>query len=94
MNATHASNAGPSNLHPAGPPSVHRPRTALLALYAALVVQLAIWSILASRVNLHAAFTQADQGTEAKLVVGGTIWLFVFTLAVTGATISYRRYHK
>jgi hypothetical protein len=73
---------------------VRRRRTALLGLYAALVAQLAIWSIMAARVNLHVAFTQAHQGAEAKLVVGGVICLAVFTLAVVLATIRYRRYHR
>lgn len=94
MNASHASNVGPANLHPDGAPAVHRLRTVLLALYAALVAQLAIWSIMASRVDLHAAFTQAHQGAEAELVVGGAIWLVLFTLAVALATIRYRRYGR
>jgi hypothetical protein len=94
MNASQASNASPSNLRPAGAPPAHRPRTGLLALYAALVAQLVIWGILAARVNLHAAFTQAHQGAEADLVVGGAIWLVLFTLAVVLATIRYRRYNR
>jgi hypothetical protein len=94
MNASHAANVGPSSLHPAGAPPVHRPRTALLALYAALVAQLAIWSVLAARVNLHAAFTQPHQGAAAELVFGGTFWLVPFALAVVVATIRYRRYDR
>jgi hypothetical protein len=94
MNASHASNVGPTNLHPAGAPPVHRPRAALLVMYAALVAQLAIWSIMAARVNLHAAFTQPHQGAEADLVVGGAVWLALFTLAVALATIRYRRYDR
>jgi hypothetical protein len=91
MNATHASNASPSNLHPAGAPPVHRPRTALLVLYAALVAQLAIWSILASRVGLPAS-THAHGVAEADLVNGGIVWLISFTLVVVAATVRYRRY--
>jgi len=94
MNASHTANVGPTNRHPAGAPPEHRLRTALLVMYAALVAQLAVWGILAARVNLHAAFTQAHQGAEAELVAGGTIWLVLFTLAVALATVNYRRYHR
>jgi hypothetical protein len=93
MNASHASNAGLSNLHQAGTPPAHL-RTALLVLYAALVAQLAIWSSLAARVGLTAAFTQAHSGAEASVVVGGAIWLVQFTVAVAAATIRYRRYNR
>jgi hypothetical protein len=93
MNASHASNVGPANLHPGEAP-VHRPRTALLVLYAALVAQLAIWSIMAARIDLTAAFTQAHQGAEAELVVGGAVWLVLFMLAVATATIRYRQYNR
>jgi arginine exporter protein ArgO len=92
MNASHASNVGPTNLHPGGAP-VHRPRTALVVLYAALVAQLAIWSIMAARVGLT-AFTQAHRGAEAHVVVGGAIWLIFFTITVAAATIRYRRYDR
>jgi hypothetical protein len=93
MNATHAPTVAPSNLHPARTRPVHL-RTALLVLYAALAAQLAIWIALAAQVNLTAAFTQAHQGTEASVVVGGGIWLVQFTLAVAAATIRYRRYNR
>jgi hypothetical protein len=94
MNASHASHVGPANLHPAGARPSHRLRTTLLVMYAALAAQLAIWSILAARVNLHAAFTQPHQGAEANVVAGSTIWLVLFTLAVALATVNYRRYHR
>ena len=94
MNASHTSDAGPSDLHPAGAPPGHRRRTALLVLYAALVAQLAIWSVMAARVNLHAAFTKAHQGAEAEVVVGGVVWLAVFTLSVALATVRYRKNHR
>jgi len=94
MNAIHASNVGPGNLHPVGTRPVHPPRTALLALYAVLVAQLAIWSGLAAHVGLTAAFTQTHHGAEASVVVGGAIWLVQFTIAVVGATIRYRRYNR
>jgi len=94
MNASHASHAGPTNLHAAGASPARRLRTVLLVMYAALVGQLAIWSVLAARVNLHAAFTQPHQGAEAELVAGGAIWLVLFTLAVAVATVNYRRYHR
>jgi hypothetical protein len=94
MNASHASHPGPAHLHPARPRPAHRLRTTLLVMYAALAAQLAIWSILAARVNLHAAFTQPHQGAEADVVTGSTIWLVLFTLAVALATINYRRYHR
>jgi sterol desaturase/sphingolipid hydroxylase (fatty acid hydroxylase superfamily) len=92
MNASHTATAGPINLHPAGTRRVQR--TVLLALYAALAAQLAIWSTLAARVGLTAALTQAHQGAEADVVVGGAVWLVQFTLAVVLATIRYRRYHR
>jgi hypothetical protein len=94
MNASHASNVGPANLHPAAAPPVRRPRTALLVLYALLVAQLAIWSTMAARIDLAAAFTQAHQGAEAELVVGGAVWLVLFMLAVATATIRYRQYNR
>jgi hypothetical protein len=94
MNATHAFNAGPANLHPPGTRPAHAPRTALLVLYAALVAQLAIWSTLAAHVDLAAAFTQAHRGAEADAVVGGAIWLVQFTLSVVLATIMYRRHNR
>jgi FtsH-binding integral membrane protein len=92
MNASHAANIATANPRPAGTPPVHAGRrTALLAMYAALVAQLAVWSILAARVSLTAAFTQAHRGAEADVVVGGAVWLAQFTLAVVLATIRYRR---
>jgi len=93
MNASHASNTGPANLNPAGAPSVHRPRTALLVLYAALVAQLAIWSILAAHTGLT-AFTQAHRSAADDVVTGGAIWLISFMLIVATATIRYRRYDR
>jgi hypothetical protein len=95
MNASHAPTVTvrPANLHQAGTRPAQL-RTALLVLYAALVAQLAIWASLAAHVNLAAAFTQAHQGTEASVVVGGAIWLVQFTLAVAAATIRYRRYNR
>jgi len=92
MNASHTAHVGPINLHPAGTRRVQR--TALVVMYAALAAQLAIWSTLAARVGLTAAFTQAHQGAEADVVVGGAIWLVQFTGAVALATIRYRRYHR
>jgi hypothetical protein len=94
MNATHASTAVPDDLHQVGTRPAHAPRAALLVTYVALVAQLAIWSGLAARVDLAAAFTRAHQGTEATVVVGGAIWLVQFTLAVVVATIGYRRYNR
>jgi hypothetical protein len=92
MNASHTANVGPTNLHPVGTRRVQR--TALVVMYAALAAQLAIWSTLAARVNLTAAFTQPHQGAEADVVVGGAVWLVLFTLAVALATIRYRRYNR
>jgi hypothetical protein len=93
MNASHASNVGPGNLHPNAPRSVHSPRTALLlVMYAALAAQLAVWSSLAAHVGLTTAFTLARPGADDSLVVGGAIWLVQFTLAVVLATIRYRRH--
>jgi hypothetical protein len=80
MNATHAPNT-----------IFHHSHVALIAMYAALAVQLAVWSSLAAHVNLGAAFTQAHQGTAANIVVGGAIWLVQFTLAVVAVTIRHRR---
>jgi hypothetical protein len=94
MNASHASHLGPSNLHPIGTRAVHRRRTAMLVLYAALAAQLAIWSTLAAHVDLTAAFTQPHRGAEADVVAGGAIWLVQFTLSVVLATIRYRRYGR
>jgi hypothetical protein len=91
MNASHASHPGPVNLHPAGTRPGHLRRTALMVMYAALAAQLAIWSALAARTGLTAAFTQAHRGAEADVVVGGAVWLVQFTIAVVIATISYRR---
>jgi hypothetical protein len=93
MNASHTINVSPDNLHPNPTRPVHSPAL-LLVMYAALAAQLAIWGILAARVDLTTAFTLAHQGTEASLVVGGAIWLLQFTLAVVLATIRYRRYHR
>jgi hypothetical protein len=93
MNASHASNVGPANLHPAGAPPVHRPRTALLVLYAALVAQLAIWSIMAAHTGLT-AFTQAHRGAAADVVTGGAVWLISFVIITASATIRYRRYDR
>lgn len=90
MNASHASNINPGNLHPATAPR-RRPRTALLALYAALVVQLAVWSSLAAHVGLPAS-AQAHGAAEADVVNGGIVWLISFTLVVVAATVRYRRY--
>jgi hypothetical protein len=94
MNASHASHPAPGNLHPIGTRPVHRPRTALLVMYAALAAQLAVWSTLAAQVNLAAAFTQAHQGAEANVVVGGAVWLVLFTFSVVVNTIRYRRYGR
>jgi hypothetical protein len=93
MNVSHASNVSPGSLHPAAAPA-RRPRTALLALYALLAAQLAIWSIMAAHVNLHAAFTQTHRGVEAEAVVGGVVWLALFALATVLATIRYRQYNR
>jgi hypothetical protein len=93
MNTSHATQAGPGNLHPAGTRPVHL-RIALVVLYAALAAQLAIWGSLAAHVSLTAAFTQPHQGTAADVVVGGAVWLAVFTLAVVANTIRYRRYNR
>jgi hypothetical protein len=94
MNASHAFNAGPDNLHQPGTSPVHPPRTVLLVLYAALVAQLAIWSSLAAHAGFTAAFIQAYPGAEASLIAGGAIWLVQFTIAVAAATIRYRRHHR
>jgi hypothetical protein len=91
MNATHTANVAPTNLHPAGTRRVQR--TVLVVMYAALAAQLAIWTTLAARAGLTAAFTHAHQGAETDVVVGGAVWLVQFTLAVALATIRYRRYH-
>jgi hypothetical protein len=90
MNASHTSNVRPSNLHSAGAAPARSRRIVLLVLYAALVAQLAVWSVLASRVGLT-AFTQHVHGGEANVVVGGAVWLVVFTISVVGATIRYRQ---
>jgi hypothetical protein len=92
MNTSHTANAGPTTLHPAAERPVQH--TVLLAMYAALAAQLAIWSTLAARAGLTAAFTQAHHGPEADVVVGGAVWLVQFTLAVALATIRYRRHHR
>jgi hypothetical protein len=92
MNASHAPHVGPINPHPAGRGRVQR--TVLLVMYAALAAQLAIWGTLASRVSLTAAFTQAHRGAESDVVVGGAVWLALFTMAVVLATIRYRRYWR
>ena len=89
MNASHTANVAPLNLHPVG--TRRAQRTVLLVLYAALAAQLAIWSTLAAHVGLTSAFTQAHQGAEADVVIGGAIWLVQFTLAVVLATVMYRR---
>ncbi len=94
MNTSHTSHAHPSNLHPAGTRPWYPPRAALLVMYAALVAQLAIWSILAAHVGLSAAFTQPHRGAEADVVVGGVVWLAMFTMSVVAATISYRRHNR
>jgi hypothetical protein len=93
MNTSHASQFGPGNLHPVGTPQAHAQRTVLLVMYAALAAQLAIWSTLAARTGLAAAFTQAHRGAQAD-VVGGAIWLAQFTIAVVLATVSYRRHGR
>lgn len=93
MNASHATTVAPTNLHQARTRPAHL-RTALLALYAALVAQLAIWSSLAAHAGLTAAFTQAHPGAEAGVIAGGAIWLIQFTLAVAAATVRYRRYNR
>jgi hypothetical protein len=92
MNASHTANVAPTNLHLVDTRRVQR--TVLVVMYAALAAQLAIWSTLAARVGLTAAFTQAHQGAAADVVVGGAIWLVQFTLAVAAATVRYRRYHR
>jgi hypothetical protein len=92
MNATHTVKVAPADLHPASTRRVQH--TALAVMYAALAAQLAIWSTLAARAGLTAAFTQAHQGAEADVIAGGAIWLVQFTLAVALATIRYRRYHR
>jgi hypothetical protein len=92
MNATHTANAAPADLHPAR--TRRAQHTVLVVMYAALAAQLAIWSTLAARAGLTAAFTQAHQGAEADVVAGGAVWLVQFTLAVALATIRYRRYHR
>jgi hypothetical protein len=93
MNTSHAAHVGPNNLHPAGTRPAHL-RIVLLVLYAALVAQLAIWSSLAARVSLTAAFTQPHRGTESDVVVGGAVWLIVFTMTGAGATSRYGRYNR
>jgi hypothetical protein len=93
MNASHTSPASPAYSHPAGTPPAHL-RTVLLILYPALAAQLAIWSSLAAHVGIAAAFTEPHPGTEAAIVVGGAIWLVLFTIAVVAATIRYRRYSR
>jgi hypothetical protein len=95
MNTSHVSSADPGNLHPAGTgtPPLHRQRTVLLVMYAALVAQLAVWSSLAAHTGL-AAFTLAHQGAEADVVVGGAIWLAQFTVAVVLATVRHRRHDR
>jgi hypothetical protein len=93
MNASHTCKVSPGNLHPNTTRLVHSPAL-LLAIYAALAAQLAIWSSLAARVGLTKAFTSAHPSAEASLVVGGAIWLVQFTAAVVYATIRYRRYNR
>lgn len=94
MNISHASHAGPGNPHQGGARPGHRSRASLLALYAALVVQLAIWSTLAAHVGVTAAFAQAHQGAAAAVVVGGAVWLVQFTIAVAAATIRHNRHNR
>jgi hypothetical protein len=89
MNASHALNVGPDNLHRA---QVHSSRNTLLALYAALVAQLAIWSSLVAHIGL--AFTQPHHGAEVGVVLGGGLWLVEFTIVVLAATIRYRRHNR
>ena len=91
MNASHVSEVRPINLYPVVTRGVRR--TVLLVMYAALAAQLAIWSTLAARTGLTAAFTQAHRGTQADVVAGGAIWLAQYTLAVALATIMYRRHN-
>ena len=93
MNTSHVVHVGPNNLHPAGTRPA-RLRIALLVLYAALAAQLAIWGSLAARVSFTAAFTQPHRGAESDVVVGGAVWLIVFTMTVVGATIRYGRYNR
>jgi hypothetical protein len=93
MNTSHASHVAPRHLRPAGTRPAHPQRTVLWVLYAALAAQLAIWSRLAAQVGL-AAFTRADHGVAAGVVVGGAIWLAQFTVVVVLATVRYRRYHR
>jgi hypothetical protein len=93
MNASHALNAGPDNLHRVGTrPVPPVPRTALLALYAALAAQLAIWSTLVAHIGL--TFTQPHHGAQTGVVVGGGVWLVEFTIVVLVATIRYRRHNR
>jgi hypothetical protein len=92
MTTSHAATIGPVNLHPARTPRLQR--TVLLVMYTALAAQLAIWSTLAARAGLTAAFTQAHPGAAADVVAGGAVWLAQFTAAVALATIRYRRYHR
>lgn len=93
MNASHASNVSPANLHPNATRPVHSPAL-LLVMYAALAAQLAIWSSFAAHIGLIRAFTLAHPSAAASLVVGGAIWLVQFTLSVVYATIRYRRHNR
>lgn len=94
MNASHIPHPRPASPHPAGTRPVGQRTVLLVAYYLALAAQLAIWSSLAARVGLVAAFTQTHPGAEASVVVGGGIWLVMFAIAVAAATIRYSRHAR
>ena len=94
MTTSHISQFDSARPHGNGSPSSRAQRTTLVILYAALVAQLAAWSILAAHVGLTAAFSGASHGSEGGVVIGGAIWLFFFTATVATVTAKYIRNNR
>lgn len=80
---TTSHNPAASDRYPRPAASRRTRRITVLALYAALAVQVAAWVAIALHVgSVTAAFTQPHPGFPANLLAGGAIWLVMFALAV------------
>ncbi len=80
---TTSHNPAANDTHPRPAASRRTRRNAVLALYAALAVQVAAWIAIALHVSsVKAAFTQPHPGFPANLLPGGAIWLVMFAMVV------------
>jgi putative copper export protein len=83
MTASHTPVARDSFPRPAGARPLRTRRIAVLLLYAALAVQVAVWAVItAGTGSVTSAFTQPHPGFPAGIVAGGAVWLVQFALVV------------